>query len=86
MIRCPPICGRSIAVKKETEKRRKVERKIIVVGKSDRNKWKLSMKEKFDSEVELDREKVKKIVPQRFHKWLKVFKKTELERMLVKKP
>jgi len=26
------------------------------------------MKEKFDKEIELDREKIKEIVPQKFHK------------------
>ena len=42
--------------------------------------------EKFDDEVELDREKVRKMVPQRFHKWLKVFEKMESKRMPVRKP
>ena len=44
------------------------------------------IEEKFDNEVEVDREKVRKMVPQRFHKWLKVFEKMESERMPVKKP
>jgi len=44
------------------------------------------MKEKFDNEIEVNREKVRKIVPQRFHKWLKIFKKVESERMPVRKP
>ena len=44
------------------------------------------MEKKFDDEVKLDREKVRKIVPQRFHKWLKVFEKVESKRMLVRKP
>jgi len=44
------------------------------------------MEEKFDDKVELDREKVRKIVPQKFHKWLKVFEKVELERIPVRKP
>jgi len=38
------------------------------VEKVDKDKWKMLMEEKFDDKVELDREKVKKIVPQRFHK------------------
>ena len=46
----------------------------------------MSIKEKFNDEVKLDREKVRKIVPQRFHKWLKVFEKVESERMPVRKP
>jgi len=44
------------------------------------------MEEKFDEEVELDREKVKRIVPQKFHKWLKVFGKVESERIPTRKP
>ena len=75
MTRCPPICRRNIAAKQKTEKRRKVEGRIRAVGKSDRDEWKLLIEEKFDNEVEVDREKVRKMVPQRFHKWLKVFKK-----------
>jgi len=43
------------------------------------------MEEKFNEEIELDREKVKEMVPQRFHKWLKVFEKVESERMLMRK-
>ena len=86
MMRCPPICGKSMVVKKETEKRRKVEEKIRVIGKSERDEWKMLVEEKFDNEVEIDREKVRKIVPQRFHKWLKMFKKGELEKMPVRKP
>jgi len=46
----------------------------------------MSIEEKFDDKVKLDREKVKKIVPQRFHKWLKVFEKAESKRIPVRKP
>jgi len=72
--------------KRKTEKGRKVKRRIRAVRKSDRDKWKLSIEEKFDNKVELDKEKVRKIVLQRFHKWLKVFEKAELERIPVRKP
>jgi len=44
------------------------------------------MEKKFDDKVVLDREKVRKIVPQKLYRWLKVFEKAESERMLVKKP
>ena len=37
MKRYLPICRRSIAAKKETEKRKKVERRIRAIEKSDRN-------------------------------------------------
>ena len=86
MMRCPPICGRSLAIKEDIEKRKKIEKRIRAVEKADRDKWKMSIEEKFDDKVKLDREKVRKIVPQRFHKWLKVFKKAESERIPVRKP
>ena len=57
MTRCPPICGRSIAAKRETKKRRRVEGKIRAVEKLDRDKWRLTMEEKFNDEVKLDKEK-----------------------------
>jgi len=44
------------------------------------------MEEKFNNKIKLDREKVRKIVPQKFHKWLKVFEKAESERIPVRKP
>ena len=46
----------------------------------------MSIEEKFNNKVKLDREKVRKIVLQRFYKWLKVFEKAESERILVRKP
>ena len=46
----------------------------------------MSIEEKFNNEVELNRKKVRKIVPQKFHKWLKVFEKAKSKRILVKKP
>ena len=36
-------------------------------------------------EIEADHRKVEEMVPKRFHKWLKVFGKVELERMPVRK-
>jgi len=35
--------------------------------------------------MEMDHQKIERIVPKRFHKWLKVFGKVESERILVKK-
>jgi len=54
--------------------------------KTDRDEWEWTIEEKFNKEIKLDREKVREIVPQKFHKWLKVFGKVELERMLMRKP
>jgi len=45
-----------------------MRKKIRSMDKADKDKWKWTMQEKFNEEVELDREKVKKIVPQKFHK------------------
>ena len=44
------------------------------------------IEKKFNNKVELDREKVRKMVLQRFHKQLKVFEKAESERIPVRKP
>ena len=46
----------------------------------------MSIEEKFDDKVKLDRKKVRKMVPPRFHKWFKVFEKVELKRIPVRKP
>jgi len=53
---------RKYKIEKENEK------KIRSMDKADKDKWKWTMQEKFNEEVELDREKVKKMVPQKFHK------------------
>jgi len=36
-----------------------------------------------EKEMEVDHRKVEEIVPKKFHKWLKVFRKVESERMPV---
>ena len=71
---------------RKTEKRRKVEERIRAIEKSERDEQKILMEKKFDNKVKLDREKVRKIVLQRFYKQLKVFEKVKPERMLVRKP
>ena len=50
------------------EKKKKVGRRVRAIEKLDRDEWKMSMEEKFDNEVKLDKEKVRKIVLPRFHK------------------
>jgi len=67
MTRCLPICGRKIAVK-DIEKKKKVERRVRAIEKLDRDELKILIEEKFDNEVELNREKVGKMVLPRFHK------------------
>ena len=61
--RCLPICKRNTVVKKNIEQRKKIGKRIRVVDQGDRNEWKWTIEEKFDDKVELDGEKVKKIVP-----------------------
>ena len=64
---------------------KKIRKRVRVVEKVDRDKWKMLMEEKFNDKVKLNKEKVRKIVSQRFYKWLKVFEKAELRRILVRK-
>jgi len=84
--RCPSLCRRNLAVKEDIERRKKIRKRIRNMEKADRDEWEWTMEEKFDEEIELDREKVKEMVLQKFHKWLKVFGKVESERMPTKKP
>jgi len=60
--RCLPICRRSLAVKEDIERRKKIGKRVRAVEKTDRDEWKISMEKKFDNEVKLDKEKMKKIV------------------------
>jgi len=66
--RCPPLYKRNLAVKEDIEQRKKIGKRIKNVEKADRDEWEWIMEEKFDEEIELDREKVKGMVPQKFHK------------------
>jgi len=63
MTRCPPLCGRNLAVKEDIKWRKKIGKRIRNIEKVDRNEWKWTMEEKFNEEIELDREKVKEMVP-----------------------
>jgi len=86
MMRYLPLCRRNLAVKEDIEQRKKIRKRIENVEKADRDEWEWTMEEKFNEEIKLDREKVKGIVPQKFHKWLKVFGKVESERIPTRKP
>ena len=78
MTRCSLLCGKAVNIKKKREIRE--DKKKIV-------RWTVDEKEDWgrEEEMEADHRKVEKIVPKRFHKWLKVFGKVESERMLVRK-
>jgi len=75
MTRCLPLYRRNLAVKEDIKQRKKIRKRIRNVEKADRDEWEWMMEEKFDKEIELDREKVREMVLQKFHKWLKVFGK-----------
>jgi len=62
------LCGRNLVVKEDIEQRKKIGKRIRNVKKANRDEWEWIMEEKFDEEIKLDREKVKKMVPQKFHK------------------
>jgi len=59
----------------------------------DREEWKKRkqlvgqrMRRKIgEEEMEIDHRKIETMVPKRFHRWLKVFRKVESERMPVRK-
>jgi len=81
----PPLCERNLAVKKDIEQRKKAGKRIKNTEKANRDEWEWTIEEKFEKEIELDKEKVKEMVPQKFHKWLKVFGKVESEKMPMRK-
>jgi len=62
MTRCPPLCGRNLVVKEDIEWRKKIGKRIRNIEKANRDEWKWIIEEKFDEEIELDKEKVKEIV------------------------
>jgi len=89
IMRYPPICGQYVGKKEmgpEIRKGRK-GKKEIQGDKIKRIRWAADKKEDWgrEKEMELDHRKVEAMVPQRFHKWLKVFRKVESERMPTKK-
>ena len=75
IMRCPLLCKK--IPKKKIIKTRKT-RKINVDNKID---LKQIVKEKVKEE-----KKIEDIVPKRFYKWLKVFRKTKSEKMPTRKP
>jgi len=88
MMRCPPLYGKKVEIMKRADKGKKriQKNKLRRVDKRDEDDWEWSIRDKFDEEEVLDREKVEKIVPKQFHRWLKIFGKVASERMLVRKP
>ena len=71
----------------EEEKRAKKEKRVATLEEEKIVRWAVDDKEdwKREEEVEVDYRKIKKMVPQKFLKWRKVFGKIELERMPTRK-
>ena len=67
--------------RKEKEKKKQKKGKMMEVKKVAKE-WEI-----WDEEEEAARseEEAKKLVPEKFHRWIKVFRKKQLERMLVRK-
>jgi len=70
MSRCLPWCGRKVAIKqRESREENKKDLRWTMKGR------------KREEEAREDRQKVEDMVLKRFHRWLKVFGKQDLERM-----
>jgi len=80
MTRCPPLCGGK-SQKKERVKRvvTEEEEKIVCWAIDDKEDWGK------EEEMEEDHRKIEEMVPRKFLKWRKVFRKVESERMLTRK-
>jgi len=84
MTRCLPLCGR-VKVKEEDKKKR--GKRIVTLEEEKIVRWAINDKEDWrrEEEIKEDHRKIEKIVPRRFLKWRKVFRKVESERMLIRK-
>jgi len=80
MMRCPPLCGRR---PREVERVKRVatleEEKIVRWAIDDKEDWGR------EEEIEKDHRKIEELVPRKFLKWRKVFRKVESERMPTRK-
>jgi len=88
MTRCPPLCGRNEKIKRDKERKEVVRRRETRKMEEEKAiSWTADEKEDWgrEEEIEIDHWKVERMVPERFHQWLKVFRKVELERIPVRK-
>jgi len=58
IMRYPSLCERNLTVKEDIEWRKKIRN----MEKADKDEWEWTIEENFNEEIELNREKVKKIV------------------------
>ena len=73
--------------KEEARKRKKEKKKKKKMGKMMEvkkvvEKWEIWNEEKEAAKLEAE---VRKLVPEQFHRWIKIFSKKQLERMLIQK-
>jgi len=88
MTRCPPLCKRNEAVKKNKERKEIMKRRETRKMEEEKAiNWAEDEKEDWgrEEEMEMDHHKIEGMVPKKFHRWLKVFGKVESERMPVRK-
>jgi len=78
MMRCPPLCGKTVRIKGKKEIRED-KKKIVRWAVDEKEDWGRKKK------IEADHRKVEEMVSKRFHKWLKVFGKVESKRIPVRK-
>jgi len=80
MMRCPPLCGR------KSQKKEKVKR-VATEEEEKIGCWVIDDKEDWgkEEEMEEDYRKIEEMVPKKFLKWRKVFRKVESERMPTRK-
>ena len=84
IIRCPPLCRRNIKLKKEKKAKRVKrvatieEEKIVRQAVHDKENWRRG-------EEIADYRKIEEIVPQRFLRQKKIFRKIEVERIPTRK-
>ena len=98
MLRCPEECGKQWRPKQGKPGQQKEEKKEEEGKNQEEKKQKKQKKrtmevkkvveeqEIWDEEEEVakSKEEARKLVPQRFHKWIYVFRKKESERMPIK--
>ena len=93
-MRCSEKCGKKWKAekqikpgwKKQEERKEKKERRRPVIEDVKIIKRIMTEKEELDEEKDLTKLRtIEEMVPKQFHKYLKVFEKKELERMLIRK-
>ena len=74
--------GRKREEKAEKQKKRKLKRERIIKVKKIAEEWEIWDEEEEAAKSEAE---AKKLVPEKFHRWIKVFSKKQLERMPTQK-